>query len=211
MASTTRPVDSKRQSCAFTAAIKCVLITVNGHAFMGPTRISPRSLFLLRFYLQIYCLLLSVLCCAFIACIRPVWNLLRFWANIYILPPSDSNSVVINLNQTSVRSTDQSPLGQEFNPPKSSSETIQNNNKSDTTKMILDHLTDPTRKTCVPRSLVLGLLTCWMFWSCVTCMIQRSLKNSVTPQVSHSLRTTYTNNNYSIMWFPKHHVWSSMR
>lgn len=180
----TRPVDNKRQSCTFTAAIKCVLITVNGHAFMGPTRISPRSLFLLRFYLQIYCLLLSVLCRAFIACIRQVWNLLRFWANI--LPPSNSNLVVINLNQTSIRSMDQSPLDQEFTLQILLQRQSKNNNKFNATKRILDHLTDPTQKACVPftnlvYSLVLGLLTCWTFWSCVASTIYRSLNNSVTP------------------------------
>lgn len=68
-------------------------------------------------------------------------------------------------------------LRSRVHPPKSSSETIQNDNKFNTTKRILDHLTDPTQKACVPRCLVLGLLTCWIFWSCVT----RSLNNSVTP------------------------------
>lgn len=166
MASTTRPVDSKRQSCAFTTAIKCVLITVNGHAFMGPTRISPRSLFLLRFYLQIYRLLLSVLCCAFIACIRQVWNLLRFW--VYILPPSNSNLVAINLNQTSIRSMDQSPLGQEFTLQSHLQRQSKKNNKSNTTKRILDLLTDPTQKACLrttqPCSSFTKLLNILILW-----------------------------------------------
>lgn len=45
-------------------------------------------------------------------------------------------------------------------PPKSSSETIQNNNKSNTTKRVLDHLTDPTQPCSWFTNLLNTLILC---------------------------------------------------
>lgn len=137
----------------------------------GPTRISPRSLFLLRFYLQIYCLLMSVLCCGFISCTGRAHPASP--KSVKLLGKySPSNEFHFGCDKLKPNEHLQYlwvTLRSKFYPRKSSSGIIQNNNKSYAAKKILDYLGlgDSTYKSCVLHSLVLGgLLHSWILWSC---------------------------------------------
>lgn len=109
---------------------------------MGPTRISPRSLFLLRFYLQIYCLLMSVLCCGFISCtgrghpasLKSVKLLGKYSPSIEFHFGCDKHEPNEHSQYLWVT------LKSKFYLRKSSSGTIQNNNKSYAAKKILDYV-----------------------------------------------------------------------
>lgn len=176
---------------------------------MGPTRISPRSLFLLRFYLQIYCLLMSVLWCGFIACtgrahpasLKSVTLLGKY-----------SPSIEFHFGCDKYKSNEHSQylwvtLKSKFFLRKSSSGIIQNNNKAYAAKKILDYLRDSTHKSCVLQSLVLGgLLHSWILkilkskrnaWCHSS---KRSFNNRVMTQTSHTFWTYRPNFNKKSAW-----------